>query len=228
MDVRNTLIFGTMYLRNEYHVEVVNMWADLIRKKGVDWLLIDSASPIARLNKLDRYIKPHIISFAYNIGHLSMNGHDGWGRAFCKGIDKAIRECYDYVVHIESDLLFRGSILEELEDMVYQDEHAIAPRLTVIAGDTPRLETGLMFMEMEYLRTIDFIQQYDWTITQRIPRPEARIASILGNSWEWPFRGGRNDRGDFNNTPLNEIDYLTHADIQMMRGFKESCDSQSS
>jgi len=48
-----------------------------------------------------------IIGFPDNVGHLARGGRDGWGRAFSQGLLCALAGGYDYVAHIESDLLTR-------------------------------------------------------------------------------------------------------------------------
>jgi len=227
MSNANILIFGTMYLRYPEDAEVVNLWASLVRKQGADWMLIDSCSPTESLNELDKYIKPNIWSFDDNIGHLSRGGRDGWGRAFCKGIELAISGGYDYVAHIESDLLFKGRIETVVSMMRKSKIKVVSPRVSVIAGDVPRLETGLVIMDVRYLKEIDFVARYDWTVTQRIPCPEARVAAIFGGDWcVWGLPGGRNDRRDLNGK-IREIYYLTHAPLNQLREFA-SCDLLSS
>jgi hypothetical protein len=59
-----------------------------------------------------------VYRFPDNIGHLARGGKDGWGRAFCKGLEMAIDGQYDYVVHIEGDSLFKRPVLPIIRQMM--------------------------------------------------------------------------------------------------------------
>ena len=109
-----TLIFGTSYVSGQKARYTYSLWADLVWRlnPGHDIWVIDSASP-------DIDVKPGInrLDFVENIGHLQSNGKEGWGRAFCRGVDLAVEAGYDYVVHIECDVLFNRPVDETIRKM---------------------------------------------------------------------------------------------------------------
>src|SRR5207249_3885983 len=93
-----------------------------------DVLLVDSQSPLSiaeqfgpfETHVMGRKAKKALHCFPDNIGHLSRRGRDGWGRAFCYGLEAAVAAQYDYVVHIEGDSLLRLPVRPLIEDMVRQ------------------------------------------------------------------------------------------------------------
>src|SRR5579872_7105927 len=111
-----TLIFGTSYIADQQAKWLLQQWAAVTRKLNpdADMLVIDSASPVQfRLVDLDI----RSLGFTDNVGHLSRTGRDGWGRAFCFGLETALREKYDYAVHIECDLLFARPVAPIIKRM---------------------------------------------------------------------------------------------------------------
>lgn len=223
-----TLIFGTSYVHGAAAAEVFRMWADMTSKKNpnTDVLVVDSDSP----NKVYAEIVNRILFrwalFKLNIGHLSRGGGDGWGRAFCYGLRRAIELDYDWVVHIECDLLFARPVAEVIAKMAANGVRAAAP----MAMPYQFIETALSFWNVAYLKEVDLIGRYDW----RHPPangilPEQRIGQICaGELFALPLRGLRNDMG-MNAQQLQQsfptgIDWITHAELPVLRKFVEMND----
>lgn len=217
------LIFGTMYMYDDRCIDVVDEWIDTIEKYNPndDWLLVDSNSNVeyksgwpdkksVDINKID---KRNIVSFDDNIGHLSKNGKDGWGRAFTKGIELAIKFGYKWVAHIESDVLFNKNI----KNLIFKYNRS--DFLTAWNNTHKWVETGLMIMNVEYLKSINFIDKYDWENRTMSPTPEEVVGDIV--QWDkLEVSGGRNDdrwmeeEAAKNNQPsleyISNLSYITH------------------
>ena len=98
-------------------------------------LVVDSASPdMPSIEGLE------VLQLGDNIGHLKLTGRDGWGRAFCAGLQRAIDGRYDWAVHIETDLLFARPVADVIGKMGSVGVDVAAPlELSVALGS---LETG--------------------------------------------------------------------------------------
>lgn len=193
--------------------KLLEQWISLTsQNRECDILVVDSASPIiiSRLQNSRLKIK----YFSDNIGHLSRGGRDGWGRAFCYGIEAAIDGGYDYVVHIEGDSLFRlpvEPIIKEMEGEV----------LSISVKGTKRrehdwVETGLMFFDVDYLIDTNFIERYNWRdgSYKKYPNtPEAIIRQLVGSSLRIaPWNGMRDDCNvlTIDNLKEKNLDWITH------------------
>jgi SAM-dependent methyltransferase len=206
------LIFATTYIDSEPRALLMRQWTDLHTRLNpdCDFLIVDSASPMA--SALPAQCR--VVSFSDNIGHLSRGGRDGWGRAFCRGLQEAIDGGYDYVVHVEGDSLFRLPIRTIIENMV-RDKTDVAS--TPVVG-TARVmagwvETGLMFFRVGYLRDSKFIENYNWPARRVTPTPEIVIGRLLGDRCKmmpWKaLRGDKNQITHQNIVSLN-LDWVTH------------------
>lgn len=214
------LLFGTCYVADEPMRDLVITWSRLNRKlnPGLDILLVDSASPFD-----PRYFLPTkaplqanviVRRFDDNIGHLSRGGRDGWGRAFCFGIEFAIQWGYSHIAYIDADMLFARPVMPILQKMARVGVKIACP-LDPTYGF---VENGLVFAEVEYLRKIDFVGRYDWP---KSPQPESfdklperRFEKIVEDDlFLLPIRGLRDDYGHFAETTNFSfgLDYLTHA-----------------
>ena len=98
----STLIFGTSYIGDANAYWIARQWLHLNELLNHDTtvLVVDSASPIP-FPTGNRWL----IQLGDNIGHPSRGGSDGWGRAFCVGLEYAIACEYDLAVHIETGLM---------------------------------------------------------------------------------------------------------------------------
>lgn len=180
-----------------------------------DLWLIDSQSPMRP--QLDERIQ--IFNFPDNIGHLSRpgvtQGRDGWGRAFCKGMQKAIDGLYDYAVHIEADSLFRLRVLPICRQMRREGIKVASIPVNSANKELPLwIETGLMFFDVKFLKQSDFINKYNWPNRRRMPTPEIVICRLLGNDVKlMPWKGIRQDKYpliNHNNIEQGNYDWITH------------------
>jgi len=213
----SVFLFGTCYVDSDARAKLTLQWAELMLRLNADcdiWL-IDSQSPM--MPQLDRRIR--LFSFADNIGHLSRRsvtpGKDGWGRAFCKGLQMAIDARHDYAVHIEADSLFRLPALPICRQM--QRDKIVAASIPVLSGACVLqhwVETGLMFFDVEFLRRSNFVSRYDWPNRRARPTPEVVIKRMLGPDLKMmPWRGMRQDKlptVNHDNIASAGFDWITH------------------
>jgi hypothetical protein len=213
-----TLIFGTSYIGNDHHAWIVQEW---IRLHGTvnpeaDLLLVDSASPKAIPLGVD------VLQLGDNIGHRWREnyGQDGWGRAFCAGLEHAIREDYDWVACVEADLLCKMPVRELIRLTKISGKHMGAPRATPHRF----VEAGLMVMNTDWLEQWAFIHKYDWCGGTVFP--ETRLENIAAEELHWleDVKGVRlsDDGATRSRTDLRRLDYLTHATIPEFCEFLES------
>ncbi len=217
-----TLILGTSYLHGAAAAETFRMWADLTMKlnPGTDILVVDSGSPM-EMPYFPPPMKYKLLET--NIGHLSRNGQDGWGRAFSEGVKYAIEHDYDWMANIECDILFAEPVSKLIGKMARHGVLCAAP----MAMPYHFTETGLSFWSVPYLKLSGLVSKYDW---EHPPNngllPEQRIDAICaGEMFALPLRGMRNDMR-VNPDQLQRmfphgIDWITHAELPCLRRFLE-------
>lgn len=214
------LVFGTSYVNTAAKLRQIRQWRDLHRhvNKPIDLLLVDSASPM--LPALHNII---IHRFEDNIGHLSRGGKDGWGRAFSYGLQYAIENDYDYVVHVEGDSLCRLNFKTICARMQMR---GVVARSAPVTGtrrrETDWLETGLMAFNVDFLDEIDFIGRYDWRASgKNYPNtPEKVIADILGTRCEpTVWKAQRDDVGHLNTLSAIHYDWISHTTPQIFDAY---------
>lgn len=226
-------IFGTAYIENPQRAELVQMWIELNEFLNPEFplVIIDSASdPMWRNMALGgRNVEIHTvkegdplpplksgvnwIDFPENLGHPSIHGVDGWGRAFARAIEIGIAQNYDYVINIESDLLFRPKVMDVLKE---QHDKQIK-FMTAWERSYGFMENCICFMQTEYLRAIDFIGQYNWRVHRPDRLPELRMEDItMKDLYVKPWRGLRDDFGHCQPEHVPNLDYLTHAHDQRL------------
>ena len=91
------------------------------------------------------------------------------------------------------------------------------------------VETALMFMDVRYMREIDFIRRYDWPNSPRLPIIEYRVEAILdsgGKYFALPLKGTRDDGKGMVARNIKTLfptgaDWLHHASIATFRAFLE-------
>lgn len=220
-----TLIFATTYIDSEQRRSLLDLWLTITRKLNpyCDILIVDSASPLQPIIDSSKHglfvsydpsmtSKQMLHSFQDNIGHLSRGGRDGWGRAFCFGLQAALDGQYEYVVHIEGDSLFRLPVMP----IVQQMKRTLAAVVSTEVRGTPRVEhqwveTGLMAFETAYVRGSNFIDKYDWANRSAVPTPENVIWNILGPALKlMAWRTQRSDCGQITVENVEEFDWITH------------------
>ncbi len=217
------LIFGTIYTATPDRVRLARQWLEMSRSLNPDndLLLVDSASPLPiSMAKLfcDRV---WWWSFSDNIGHLSHGGRDGWGRAFCHGLQAAIEGGYDYAVHIEGDSLLRKPVMPIVEQMA-RDGIKVAS-VPIGYGEAQRstwVETGLMFFDVAWLKQSNFIAGYDWQNRTAKPEPEIVIRKLLGNDLVMlPLKAERSDKGEISVANVTQYDWITHCAPEVYDAF---------
>jgi SAM-dependent methyltransferase len=217
------LIFGTTYADSPEKARLVGQWVETHGRlnPGCELLLVDSASPDLGdwLGKAEM-----VYRFPDNIGHLARGGRDGWGRALCKGLEKAIDGQYDYVVHIEGDSLLRQPVLPIVRRMIAEGIRAAS----VPVSGTKRqekgwAETGLMFFAVEYLWQSRFIERYAWQDRQPKPYPEQAIFDLLGQDLaQLDLKAERGDKGQITASNAAAFDWITHCPPEAFDAFVEA------
>jgi hypothetical protein len=217
--IKKAMIFGTSYVETQEQRYIFSLWLDLVTRLNPETpiLIVDSASPA-----LPDTGCAEVLQLGNNIGHLGKTGRDGWGRAFCAGLQRAIDDGYRHVVHIETDLLFARPVKETLQKM---ETHGGIKITAAMANPYQFIETGLLFMSVRYMKWLKFIEKYDWETVTPDMLPEVRTANIMGTAlFALPLRGLRNDLGQL--TPARMptmfpygIDWVTHADAATCREF---------
>ncbi|RUU23682.1 methyltransferase domain-containing protein [Mesorhizobium sp. M7A.T.Ca.TU.009.01.3.2] len=218
------LVFGTIYVDTPEKQKLAGQWEALHRKVNgwaVDLLLVDSASPVPLLEVEEGAEK---YAFPDNIGHLARGGRDGWGRAFCKGLEMAIDGQYDYVVHIEGDSLFSKPVLPIIRKMMADGVKAASvPVEGTRRKETGWAETGLMFFSVDYLWQTKFIERYDWWNRTKSPTPEQVIFDLIGEDLSLlPLKAERGDRGQITAATAPELDWITHCAPEALDAFVDA------
>ncbi len=210
-----TLLFATTYVDTPDKLAVLKMWIDRAMRDACDVMLIDSASPM--FPYVPRCVR--FFSFRDNIGHLSRSGRDGWGRAFCMGLDEAIKN-YDYVAHVEGDSVLLPPVAPMLAEM---RDRGVDVMSTHVSSQPSWIETGLMLFSCDWLRRIEFTRRYDWEHRARYPEPERVVGDIIKGARyaPLPWRGMRDDFRELtvDNVVDKKLDWLTHAPIDVMERF---------
>ncbi len=217
------LYFCTCWLPDLDRVVMLQSWLRVARQQNADIRLIDTTSrfnPV--LSGIDVKYE-EVVGIGGNIGHGSRIGdQDGWGRAFCKGIELAITGGYDYAVHVESDMACRV----DCRDVIALIRASGKPFAAPYCSQVQNIETGLMYMDVNRLQEMEFVNRYNWpkirpemSIEERIVlQPEKVIGGIFGEEWlRTNWLGGRFEyRADieqlwFQDIGLSRrIQYFTH------------------
>ena len=214
------LIFGTTYIDTETKQKLACQWDAMHEalNPGCDLLLVDSDSlfPAHGVHST--------LQLGNNIGHLSRGGQDGWGRAFCAGLQYAIYRGYDYAVHIEGDSLCKLDVMKMCKEMWCTGTVCCG---TDVIGTKHKeknwVETGLMFFDVQFLQRSQLITRYDWNDggKKRYPNtPEAVLFELLGNNLTMmPWFHLRDDVGILKLNNVNEFSWITHAAPEVFDAF---------
>ncbi len=198
----------------------MSLWMEMAKrqKRGVDALIVDSASPMMPTQLCKNL---YIEYFSDNIGHLSRGGRDGWGRAFCHGLSHADQYDYDYVAHVEGDSLLKLDVSEIIDDM---EEWGTKVASIPVSSMPKWVETGLMFFSVDWVRSSHIVDRYDWKNREKYPEPERVIGGIVGRDLTtMPWTGMRDDFHELtvDNVHGRKLDWLTHAPIAVMERFAQ-------
>jgi hypothetical protein len=223
------LIIHTIYADSQPRVNLLDQCLTIDDRINADCdvLVVDSQSPlqlplanhgewVALPASPDLRAHRMLFNFPDNIGHLSRrNGRDGWGRATCKGLEAAINGGWDYTFVIEGDSLFRLPVRPIVEQMAKDSTKVISIPVTGAtgAGSNKWVETGLMAFNVEWLRTKNFVGQYDWPRRKAAPTPEIVVRNIVWRDLKWmPWKGMRKDKNQITVENLDSLnlDWITH------------------
>lgn len=214
------LIFGTVYADTEEKAALAQMWANLHKalNPDCDLLLVDSASPFQ-----EWHAGIDVFDFGNNIGHLARGGRDGWGRAFCYGLDYAVANEYDYVAHIEGDSLCSLDIKHVCEWLSDSDPYWLSrPVIGTKKKEKDWVETGLMIFDAEYLMRENVTERYERTILKgkKPIYPENVFYHMIGEDGFYPnWLTMRDDCKQLN--PLVAVSYqwITHCNFDVFKAF---------
>lgn len=217
----STLIFATTYVDGPERQELTAQWLEMadVLNPDCDILIVDSKSPLSPLTGVwvERFandLRFRMFAFGNNIGHLSRKGRDGWGRAFCKGLESAIAGGYQYVVHIEGDSLLRVPVREMIDPMREARKFAATTRVSGMTRDFPNwVETGLMAFDTDWLIRANFISRYDWVNRGQTPTPEVVVARLIsGSELILPLKAWRGDKQQITHENIVSLglDWVTH------------------
>jgi hypothetical protein len=134
-----------------------------------------------------------ILRFDDNLGHLASGGGDGWGRGFCKCIEKAIYEEFDYVAIVDTDIILCRPVGPIFDQMRANGWKVAMP----IGHGHSFADNGLFFADVAWLKEIDFVARYDWRSSHSRRLPELHCQDICGPDLHiLDLPGRRNDKGD--------------------------------
>lgn len=192
------------------------MWFKMAeRNPSCDSLIVDSCSQMLP------HVPPSVWYYGFedNVGHLSRGGGDGWGRAFCYGLNYAVEHGYDWAVHVECDSFFKLDIANEVERLNTLGQKIATIPLSSWPG---HIETGLMFFSVEWLRYSSFVERYDWAQRRKYPEPEKVVKRLCGDDLMLQtWRGMRDDFHELteDSARVRQLEWLTHAPLRVMEKF---------
>ena len=220
-----TLIFATTYVDSGDREILTRQWLDLhsALNPDCDFLLVDSASPKPVLDEKwsakfkDDPVRYRLHDFGDNVGHLSRKGRDGWGRAFCYGLDYAVEHGYDHVLHIEGDSLLRTPAWTLVNKLRKSGKGVGSISVRGTHRDIPGwVETGLMLFSTAYLRKSEFTTVYDWPKREVRPTPEFIVFRMVAHDMlTFDLNGLRGDKNQISaaNIRTLALDWVTHCHI---------------
>lgn len=187
------LVAGSAYIHDEGLRELCKLWSRVIQHldPNVDIVIIDSVSPFEPAVFLEWPVIEEgptdkdwinaspdgrcVYRFKENIGHLSRGGQDGAGRTFCKSIELGIGGGYDYVVIIETDLIFLRSVTE-----ICQRLQRSGTQIAAVGNAQYQFpEFGVCFIDCRWAKEFDITGKYNWLSSQPWPIPEIRLMNIV-------------------------------------------------
>ncbi len=225
---REVLVVCPGFIDGPQKHALVTYWTASLQRfnPGVDWLLVDDGSAAAEWDALhfspavkkSRLLQdaPHAValdgrfnavSFPSNIGHpMGGRGKDGPGRSISTGVLTAIAAGYRSVVVLELDMFTRLDLLQVAAAMRAAGRTALSTRV----APWNFIESGFMVFDTAHLAAIAYARRYPWDRVCFFPQPEWVYEAILGEVGIMPWRGGRNDFGQFNDEDITQLDFLTH------------------
>lgn len=225
---RDVLVVCPAYIDGPEKHALLECWTAALARfnPGADWLIVDDGSAagewdalqLAEEVKKNRLVQdvPHAValdgrfnavSFPSNIGHpMSGRGKDGPGRSISTGVLTAIAAGYRGVVVLELDVFTRLDLLQVAAAMRAAGRTALSTRV----APWNFIESGFMVFDTAHLAAIGYAARYPWDRVCFFPQPEWLYEAILGEVSIMPWRGGRNDFGQFAPEAVETLDFLTH------------------
>jgi hypothetical protein len=220
----DTLIFGCAYIDSQERKWLADQWLRTSRalNPGAAVAVIETPGPVEWYPRGDHgFMWDMHYKFDDNVGHLTVTGRDGWGRAFATGLDQARAMNYKYAVHVECDLLFVKPVRPIIQRMAERGIKA----LSTVAMPHRMIETGLLFLDLEYVRESRLVERYDWETSSLIELPERRMEKLLGDDlYLLPLWGFRDDDKVLQPATMAShfpagMDWLTHASVPCYKRF---------
>ncbi len=216
------LIAGTSWVATIPRRDLVQLWAKVTAhlNPDCDMIVVDSPGPY---NPSEFISDDRIRHFRFedNIGHLSLGGRDGYGRAFVKSLQIAIDEGYDYVISMDTDILCAAPFSPLCARMAKAGVKISCP----LEPNYHFVENGIVFADVKWLKESDFIARYDWE-TPRPIIPELHFEKVAGEDlFLMPLRGMRNDQNAITWENISYVlpygfDFITHcADFNLYHKF---------
>jgi hypothetical protein len=225
---RDILVICPIYINSSDQVHQVELWQSAIDRfnPGIDWLMVDDGSSCDRLESLPlkpgftltrlTSDTPHAVSltasrtvasFPSNVGHyLSGRGKDGPGRSIAAGVKCAIHNGYRCAVVLEIDVYTRL----DLRALVGQMKESKMTAMTTRVRPWNFIESGFMVLDVQHLAATRYADRYAWDRVTVLPQLEWVYEATLGNIFNMPWTGGRNDFNQLAGQVLHRLDYLTH------------------
>lgn len=218
------LIFGTCYVDNEAKSDLLWHWIHINEEVNIDCdlLVVDSSSPHPLPSELN------VLQLSDNIGHLARSGRDGWGRAFCAGLDYAVTHDYTYVAHVECDSLFRLPVRPVFHQMREEQAHvASVPVRGTRRLEVDWVETGLMMFNVDYVRRHELTKRYDWrnvNTKNKYPHlPEWYVHQMVRHHLRYmPWSAERGDLKQITVDNVGNYDWITHVSPEVADAFAKS------
>ena len=231
-----TLVAVQTHIRTPDEQKLLQVWFKM--REALDsihhLLVVDNASPLPFVLKggwgvhrilHDDHVpladsRTTMVKFRDALGHPFHQGvleRSGSDRAFIKMLEIAIASGYDKFAYIEMDLLFALPVQSIFERMT--KPCACGP----LVGHGKFPETGLLFLDVEYIWKHDVIGKYNWKGSV-VPEGEKRLWNILGDDLEiLPLRGRRDGAsmkaGELPEIWPDGIDFITHAHMSVYADF---------
>jgi hypothetical protein len=228
------LIFATTYVDSGDREILTRQWLDLhtALNPDCDFLLVDSASPKPVLDETwaakfkEDPQRFRLYNFGDNVGHLSRHGRDGWGRAFCYGLDYAVEHGYAHVLHIEGDSLLRIPARDLVAKLKRSGKGCASITVRGTTREIPGwVETGLMCFSTDYIRRSNFSSVYAWPTREVRPTPEFVVFKMVAHDLLIldDLKGLRGDKNQISaaNIVAMDLDWVTHchSDIDVYAHF---------
>lgn len=233
------LIVCPNFIGGPQDAAMVRLWQETVHtfNPEADWLMVfdgpiaawwgacgfdDGVScvPLAGDGSLELRSRRTVAWYADNIGHLHSTGRDGWGRSLTTGLRAALSAGYDWVAHVEADMLTRVDLSAMTKYIVENEGNWGSPR----CAPWGFIESGFFVVSRSCLVERNFLRRYDWPTTPFLPHQEWLFEAMLGPCIALPLKGGR--IADLGKDDLENYAYVTKCrDVAHFRRYLDSWSS---